>query len=148
MNNKILWCILLAAVVFLLLAYFFNENKIKNDANIQRQQALEENEQRSNATLNTKYQFKDGKHIFVGLIELPTPCHEFNTSVEKGETETFLNIETFSDVDVCAEVVTQKEFRIEFSGTADENIIAKLNNEIINLNIFEINKNTLCCFRS
>lgn len=137
MNNKFLWGALLVIAVILVGAYFYNKDK-QETIEQERQEAIQNEIERPSVTVNAKHQYKDGMHIVVGAIELPTPCYDITTTVEKHETETILNINYTSNSDICTEVITQKEFRISFEGAIDENIIAKINGELVNLNIFEI----------
>lgn len=137
MNNKILWTLLLVAAIILIGAYNYNKEKTEK-LDQGREQAITDQVQKSSITINAKHQFKNGQHIFVGLVELPTPCHKITTSVERIDSETIININYASTTEVCADVVTEKEFRVMFEGKANENIIAKLNGEIVNLNIFEV----------
>lgn len=137
MNNKILWSLLLVAAVVLVGAYTYNKEKIKN-LEQNRNQAIVNEVQRPSITINAKHQFKDGQHLFVGLVELPNPCSKITTGVEKTTDATIININYASTSEVCTEVITEKEFRISFAGKADEGIITKLNGEIVNLNIFEV----------
>jgi len=137
MNNKILWGLLLVAAIVLVGAYTYNKEKVKT-LEQNREQAIAQEVQKSSITINAKHQFKDGQHLFVGLVELPNPCHMITTSVERVVDETIVNINYASSSEVCTEVISEKEFRISFAGKSDENIIAKLNGEIVNLNIFEV----------
>jgi len=137
MNNKFLWGALLVIALVSVSAYLYNKDKQKT-IDQARDEAITDQVQRPEITLNTKHQFKDGQHIFVGLVELPNPCYKVTTEAIKDQNETVLNINYASTSEVCAEVVTSKEFRISFEGKADETIIAKLNGELVNLNIFEI----------
>jgi cbb3-type cytochrome oxidase subunit 3 len=137
MNNKYLWVILLFFIVLFAGAYLYNKDKREN-LDQERQAAIEEESQRPSVTLNIKHQYKDGTHLIVGLLELPTPCDQITTNVTKNTGETIVDINYSSGEEICAQVITEKEFRISFAGSADENIIAKLNGELINLNLFEI----------
>jgi hypothetical protein len=140
MNNKFLWGSLLVVAIVLVGAYLYNKDK-QEIFEQEREQAIQEEVERPSVTVNVKHQYKDGTHIVVGFVELPTPCYEIKTAVEKNERETTLNINYESVGEMCAQVITQKEFRISFEGTVDENIIAKINGELVNLNIFEIGSN-------
>jgi len=137
MNNKFLWGLLIVVAAVLVGAYVYNKDK-QESLDQSRDQAITDEIQRPSITINAKHQFKDGQHIFVGLVELPTPCHKISTTVERIENETIINVNYNSEAEVCSEVITEKEFRISFEGNVDDSIIAKLNGELVNLNIFEI----------
>ena len=140
MNNKFLWGALIVIVIATVGTYFYNQNKTDKLVD-ERKDAINQEIERPEITLNAKHQFKGGTHVFVGQIELPTPCHFVITSVQKNQSETIINIDTKSEAEMCAQVITNKEFRVTFDGTAEENIIAKLNGELVNLNLFEIDAN-------
>ncbi len=140
MNNKFLWGSLIVVVIILISTYEYNKNK-QEIINNQREQSIQNEIQRPSVTINVKHQYKDGKHTMVGLVELPTPCDNLSTKIEKREFETILDINYSSDSEICAQVITEKYFRISFEGNMDDNIIARLNGEIINLNIFDIDPN-------
>lgn len=138
MNNKFLWGTLLVIALVSVSAYLYNKDKQKI-LDKARDEAITDQVQRPEITLNTKHQFKDNQHIFVGSVELPNPCYKISTEVTKEQNETVLNISYAStSAEVCIEVVTSKEFRVSFEGKSDDVIIAKLNGELVNLNIFEI----------
>lgn len=137
MNNKILWGLLLVAAIILIGAYTYNKDKQKTlDQN--RDLAIADQVKKSSITINTKHQFKNDQHLFVGFVELPNPCYTITTGIERVAEETIINVNYASSSEVCAEVITEKEFRVSFAGKIDEIIIAKLNGEIVNLNIFEV----------
>jgi len=138
MNNKILWISFLVIAVLLVVAYSLNKDKQKNLVEEERQTLLEQELQKPSITLNTKYQFKDSKHTFVGSIELPTPCHTISSQIVKEGEQIILDIQTKTDAEMCAQVVTSKEFRITFDGNAEDQIIARLDGELVNLNITEV----------
>jgi biopolymer transport protein ExbD len=137
MNNKFLWIILLVVAIFSVSAYLYNKDKQKT-LDESRAQAINNEIQRPSITINAKHQFKNGQHVFVASIELPNPCNKITTEVTKDPNETIINVNYASTSQVCTEVITEKEFKVSFEGTADENIIAKLNGELVNLNLFEI----------
>ena len=88
-------------------------------------------------TIDIKHQYKDGKHIFAGVLEVPTPCHQVILSVLPGEI-TELNFETRDSGEVCAQVISDTNFYAEFVGPEDQLFIANLNGEPVNLNRFEV----------
>lgn len=137
MNNKFLWGSVLIIALFSTSAYLYNKDKQKT-LELARNETINDQIQRPEITLNAKHQFKDGQHVFVGLVELPNPCYKISTEAIKEQDDTALNIKYASTSEVCAEIVTAKEFSVSFPGTVDEIIIAKLNGELVNLNIFEI----------
>jgi hypothetical protein len=137
MNHKLLWGTLLIIAIITIGAYFNNKNKLEA-LDQAREEAINNEIQRPSVTVNVKHQFKDGAHTFIGNLELPTPCHKISTEVIKEENETIIDISYASTSEVCAQVITEKEFTVIFAGEIDENIIARLNGELVNLNIYDI----------
>jgi hypothetical protein len=89
-------------------------------------------------TINTKYQYKNGEHIFVGSLLLPTPCHSYNVEVKKNNNDTEIAITTKTEAEMCAQVMSEKMFKVNFKGEASDSIFVSLNGEVVNLNIFEL----------
>lgn len=148
--NKKNWVALVLAIILLLIGVIFHNkyraNKVEtSDDN--RQQAIEDIVQRSNTTINTKYQYKNGTHTFLGTFETPTPCYSY--SVNKKEDNDIKEIaityqqmhDETGEAIVCEEVITNRQFKISFEGGIDDEIIATLNGEVVNLNIFEVGEN-------
>jgi len=137
MNNKFLWSALLVIAIFSIGAYLNNKNKQESlDQN--RQEAINSEIQRPSITVNVKHQFVEGIHTFVGVLELPTPCDKISSKVVKEQGETIIDLVYASTSEICAQVITEKEFTVTFAGEVNENIIARLNGELVNLNIYEI----------
>jgi hypothetical protein len=139
MNNKTFFAIAIIFILILVGTMFFNQNKTDYEQ-VNEEELTREVEIISDITLDTKYQYKDGKHFFAGSVETPTPCYSVETNVikEAGMTEIQI-ITTPPDADImCSQVVTEQMFNISFEGAQDEIIIATLNGEIVNLNLFEV----------
>lgn len=141
MSNKIWTTVVIIILLILAGAAVFSQKKADNiDTN--REEVMEEAFQRPEITINAKHQYKNGQHNFIGTVELPTPCHQLDSEVIKGEEVTEIAL-TISNPDedsggVCAQVITDKNFQVIFDGEENENIIATLNGEAVNLNIFEV----------
>lgn len=138
MDNKKFVGAVIVAVIFLVIAFAYNKNQTKIQIQDSRQDVIEQEATRPTETIDVKYQHKNGKNIFVGSVMLPTPCHKLTSSIiAKGETnEIVLVIESTGEV--CAQVLTEKMFKVEVLGEADDEFIATLNGEVVNLNIFVI----------
>ena len=143
------WVILVAAIILLLTGVIFhNEYKVSkiDESNIERQQAIEDVLQKSNITINTKYQYRNGTHTFLGTFETPTPCYTYN--VEKKETDGIKEIAiTYQEMHDetgeamnCTQVITERDFKVSFEGSVDDEIIATINGDLVNLNIFEVSE--------
>lgn len=88
-------------------------------------------------TIDIKHQYKEGKHIFAGVIEVPTPCHKVNATITPGDIAE-LNLDIVDSGEICAQVITDANFYVEYEGKQDQLFIGKLNGEPINLNKFEV----------
>jgi len=94
--------------------------------------------ERPTETITANYQFKDGKHVFIGKVPVSNPCTNLNTDIKRNENEVEIEISTeYIDV-TCADQISEKQFDIIFEGEQDDLIIASLNGQIVNLNIFVI----------
>jgi len=103
-----------------------------------REDAIKDEITRPLETLNVKHQYRNGNHIFVGTLELPTPCHTYNTQVDTTESATEIKIKTAPSDNMCAQVITEKIFKVSFDAEEDELAVFSINGELVNLNIFEI----------
>lgn len=88
-------------------------------------------------TIDIKHQYKNGKHIFAGTLEVPTPCYQVDLSITPGNIAE-INFTTKDSGEICAQVVADANFYAEFEGVEEQLFVGKLNGEPINLNIFEV----------
>lgn len=139
MTKKI---VIIIVLIVLLGGFAFFVDK-RNTENLNRQN-LEQTEEESEFTvpLAVKYQYRDGVHTFVGDIELPSNCYNYNAVIEDGEDDSTKNLaidyERNKDVEVCAQVITTANYRISYEGPEDLKFKAFVNGEARRLNIFEI----------
>jgi len=93
-------------------------------------------------TLVVKHQYKDGEHVFIGDIDLPTPCYSYNAFIQDTEdpNKKILKVETKDSGEVCAEVITTATFRVSYKGAEDLTFTAFVNDKEYRLNSFEIPK--------
>jgi hypothetical protein len=99
---------------------------------------VEQSEQQNfEKTIDLKHQYKDGKHIFAGTLEVPSPCYQVDLSVTPGDVAE-LNFTTKDSGGICSQVITDANFYVEFEGKQDQLFIGKLNGEPVNLNTFEV----------
>lgn len=115
-------------------------NKKTDTPQSPREEAIEESETRPEITINTKHQYKDGEHIFVGYVNVPTPCNDLSAEIVDGEVpEIKLTVSLPKEEEVCAEVITTKEFTVKYkSDNRDLKFKSTLNDEKVLLNLFEI----------
>ncbi len=89
--------------------------------------------------INAKHQYKNGKHIYAGIINLPTPCHSVEVKAVPAETGKYtLDFTTKTTDEICAQVITPRPFRIEFTAPKNIKVDATLNGKAITLNVLEV----------
>lgn len=89
-------------------------------------------------TIQVKHQYKDGVHTFMGVVETPTPCYDITTVVLPGEVPE-IKIMTKAQADtMCAQVITEKQFTVRFTGPEDTQFLTTVDNEPVNMNQFDI----------
>lgn len=87
-------------------------------------------------TINATRTFADGKHIIIGVIDLPTPCHglSIETIVTKSKPEQVaLNFNSSTTAETCVQVETPVQFREEFEASGYAIIRAYWNGELAKL---------------
>lgn len=89
--------------------------------------------------VNAKHQYKNGKHIYTGIINLPTPCHTVDVkAVSAGANKYTLQFTTKATDGVCAQVITPRPFRVEFAAPKNITVDATLDGKSVTLNILEV----------
>lgn len=94
--------------------------------------------------VNVKHQYKDGRHVYVGEINLPTPCHTLASTYAKDANSTTaytLIFTSSSTAEMCAQVVTSKPFKLSFAAIKDIVVSGTLNGKKLRLNLFEVPSN-------
>ncbi len=89
--------------------------------------------------IEVKEQQKDSTYTFVGDIPVPTPCHEIKSKVNKIlEKEYQIEILVIPPKPgvMCAQVETQKTFKVSFQAQPDINITAMVSGIKYELNRF------------
>lgn len=130
--------IILAAMTSVAIYSNYKANNIDN-GNTEREDAIEETYLRPEVTINAKHQYKDGVHTYIGTFETPTPCHTYNAEVNLGENGYVIDItHEPSEDELCAQVLTERMFRVSFEADEETDAIATINGELVNLNVFEV----------
>lgn len=139
MNKKTsLWIAIIIILILIGVAIYSSQKAKKIDYSSERNKAIEEVVQRPAITLNAKHQYRDGEHTFLGTLELPSPCHTYNAEVIPGEELTEIALTYEASNQLCAQVITERQFRVSFSAEEEVDVIATLNGETVNLNIFDV----------
>lgn len=84
--------------------------------------------------------FVDGRHIYVGEINLPTPCHELDHEViirESFPEQVTIAFTHTSESEMCAQVVTPEMFEVSFTASKDAVVDMTVNGEALSYYIIE-----------
>jgi flagellar basal body-associated protein FliL len=89
--------------------------------------------------INARHQYKNGKHIYAGVIDLPTPCHSVSVAAKASGTNKYtLEFTTKTTDEICAQVITPRPFRVEFTAPKNITVDATLDGKLVTLNILEV----------
>lgn len=89
--------------------------------------------------INAKHQYKNGKHIYAGMINLPSPCHTVDVkAVPAGAGKYTLEFTTKTSDETCAQVITPRTFRIEFTAPKVITVDATLDGKAVTFNVIEV----------
>jgi len=142
-NNKKTTAIIIAIIVIILIGagFYFSSKKSGVQTTTEDQIPLKDGSSSSYkiTSINARHQYKNGKHIYAGVIDLPTPCHSVSIeAVSSGAGKYTLEFTTKTTDEICAQVITPRPFRVEF--TAVKNIIvdATLDGEFVTFNVLEV----------
>jgi hypothetical protein len=133
--------IIIIVVLILLIAGIVAATKslkppVTNDSNTEETEATEPTQ-----TLVVKHQYKDGQHVFIGDIDLPTTCHTYNAVIQDSEYEGIKELRVDyspSSEESCKEVITPVTFRVAYEGSEDLTFVSFVNGEEWRLNAFEV----------
>lgn len=91
-----------------------------------------------------KEQHTDSSYTFAGMIDLPTPCHSFNTKTNKISNSKYkIQIDTVSPKEgvVCTQVITPKSYKVNFEAPNDITVTVVINGVEYETNRFQIPNN-------
>jgi hypothetical protein len=94
--------------------------------------------------INAKHQFKDGKHIIAGEVNLPTPCYVLGTQAVVAESypeQVTIAFTAKTGTEVCTQVVTTERFKVDFTASKEATIKATWNGVPIILNLIPAGQN-------
>ena len=78
-NNKKTTAIIIAVIVIILIGAGFYFSSKKSGVKTTTQDTIPLKDGSSSSyeitAINARHQYKNGKHTYVGVIDLPTPCH-------------------------------------------------------------------------
>lgn len=92
--------------------------------------------------ITAKHEFSDGTHIIAGEVNLPTPCHILNTSVDvtKGTDpdQAIINFESTTQAETCIQVIAPTRFKVDFEADENAEITATWNGKKVDLNLIPV----------
>ncbi len=102
---------------------------------------IDQNEEIPLQALDVKEQYIDSEYTFVGRIPVPTPCHTLVSKVQPTAPGVFqiqVTITPPAQGIMCAQVVTDKDFKVSFDAPEGIEVTALLNGVVYDLNRFII----------
>ncbi len=92
--------------------------------------------------VTVKHAYKDGKHIVVGSLMVPTPCDQLSWDVRVAESMPEQISIAFTTTkkegtEVCPQVLTAKQFKVEATASSSATWSATLDETPLRLNIIE-----------
>lgn len=96
--------------------------------------------------VTAKHQFKNGKHIVAGEVEMPNPCYLLETDAVVEVREPYadratLRFTSSQGDDLCAQVITPIRFKESFGAQEEAEISATWNGKPVKLNLIEVGSN-------
>lgn len=143
-NNKKTTAIVIAIIVIILIGagFYFSYKKSGVQTGTTEEQIPLKNGSNSSyeiTAVNARHQYKNGKHIYAGVIDLPTPCHTVSVvAALSGKNKYTLQFTTKTTDEVCAQVITPRPFRVEFAAPKNITVDATVNGKLITLNVLEV----------
>lgn len=77
-------------------------------------------------------------HTYRGVLSVPTPCHELRTQLLIAESlpeQVTIEFEAISSAELCAQVITEKEFEVTFTAHPDHTIRGFMNGNHFEFNV-------------
>ncbi len=135
-GKKIVQIFVVVLILGIVLIYFSKlstgEDAKTNPPRIDTDQVKFINDNRG--ALKVKKSFSNGTHLYEGVLNVPTPCHEIVTEVTIAESfpeQVGLYLEVVDTGGVCAQVVTEKEFALSFKASENAVVTGYLHDELI-----------------
>lgn len=103
---------------------------------------IDSQNQQETRLMTALHQFRNGRHIVAGEVDLPTPCHDLNYETVVTQTspqQVMINFTTNSNnADVCAQVLTAARYKVEFQAAENAVIQATWNGGPVQLNLVPV----------
>ena len=145
-KNKTVIVIVLILIALVLVGYGFYKSRAPKTppAPIENETAEEPQNQYAEI-VNAKHQYKDGRHTYVGELNLGTPCDLLEFDVIK-DSLNLRSIElnfrsVYEGEDGCIQVVTARPFKVTFEAPQTINLTVTFNGKPTRFNLFEVPAN-------
>ena|SRR3989344_5591656 len=142
MKTVILIFVLFTLLVLGIFFYYFAPDSLKfwqnQTAAVGDSDTSNESSEPAHETITAKHQFKDGKHIIAGDVNMPTPCHILTTSAQVAESfpeQVTIQFVSRTSGEACAQVITPARFKVEFTASENATIKATWNGAPVSLNL-------------
>lgn len=86
------------------------------------------------------HQYKTGAHVYVGELELPTPCHSIEAEsvvLESYPEQVQVILSTKEGEGICAQVITPKKFKVAFQASKEASVNVSLNGGAVRFEVGE-----------
>ncbi len=146
-KTVIAWIVIIILIIVGVTLYwqFGRSNDVKSNANVPVSNADKKADAGVPSLITAAHQFKNGKHIIAGEVDLPTPCHILTTDAMVAESMpeqvTIAFKSESKDAEICAQVITPERFKVEFMASKDAVIKATWNGQPAELNLVPVGPN-------
>ncbi|MEX0917486.1 MAG: hypothetical protein WDZ90_03125 [Candidatus Paceibacterota bacterium] len=135
-TNFIVLLLALAFVVFMFPNFFLGSFLESTDVREREVQSNDEVHQ----VVPIQREFDGTTYVVSGFVDLPTPCHSLSTSISVFSTDpkqALIALRSEPGDELCAQVITPREFEVSFTAGEDALIRATLNGAPLNLVLSE-----------
>ncbi len=141
-NTKIIIAVIIV-IALVLVGYGFYRSRVSTTVDLSPTPGLSPSpeEQFPGEIVNTKHQFMNGKHTYVGVFELPNPCTSLSYDVVRdtlNPSRVELNFKTMDAGEGCAQVITPKPFKVTFDAPEKITVIVTRDGKSVKFNLFEV----------
>lgn len=102
--------------------------------------------QASDQLITARHQYKDGRHLIAGSVNLPTPCDLLNENVsivkfKSPSEQATLEFTTINNSEICAQSIVPVRFKFDFVASEEAEIKATWNGQPVTLNLIPVGPN-------
>lgn len=140
MENRNTYIVVAVIIIILIIggAYYYNKTTAPD---LPTDTKVGDINQSSDQLITARHQYKDGKHIVAGSVNLPTPCHLLTENVKIAESspeQVTLEFGSTSSAEVCAQTIIPVRFRFDFAASENAEISATWNGTPVQLNLIPV----------